>query len=447
MIPELAATVVLAATSVVSVPGVGDVAVAAPRDTARAVALLLASPDDASAAEAFAGALAADGVLVVLVDVRAHLAPPRGRCWYPAGRLESLAQDVEKRLGLASYLRPVLVGEGAAASVAWAALAQAPRGTFSGAVLGSLSPGRALPAEPCRASGPALAPGRDGVHAPPAPGAPIAVLGTARDTRCASGPGRAFAAAVPGAPFTDVRAEERCRALAGAVLRLAAIAPAARAPPARVPPPGVPAVDDLPIVEVPPRAAGGRLAVMLSGDGGWVGLDEGVAAALADAGVGVVGLDSLQYFWRRRTPEETARDVGRLVAHFRAAWGRDEVLLVGYSRGADVVPLLPPRLPDEARAVLRGLALLGPGTFAELEVHVVDLFSARRREAAVSTEDAVRALPHGLPVLCVQGRDERDSLCPRVEGRAGVRRVVLPGGHHFDRDYGNLARLILELAP
>jgi type IV secretory pathway VirJ component len=39
------------------------------------------------------------------------------------------------------------------------------------------------------------------------------------------------------------------------------------------------------------------MAVMYSGDGGWVGLDRDVAAVLAKAGVPVVGIDSLSYFW------------------------------------------------------------------------------------------------------------------------------------------------------
>ncbi len=220
-------------------------------------------------------------------------------------------------------------------------------------------------------------------------------------------------------------------ALAAAVAAVAAPAP--------------PDVKDLPLHEVPATAPGRRLAVLLTGDGGWVSMDRTLAATMAEGGVSVVALDSLKYFWKRRTPDETARDVARIIAHYRAAWDRPEVLLVGYSRGAEIVPFLPPRMPPEEREAIRLVALLGAETYADFEVHVVDLFASFRRTSARSTEVAVRALG-AMPVLCVQGSDEKDTVCPRIAGLPNVRRVVLPGGHHFDRDYPKLARLVLDAA-
>jgi type IV secretory pathway VirJ component len=78
---------------------------------------------------------------------------------------------------------------------------------------------------------------------------------------------------------------------------------------------------DLPLVEVPataPRA--GRLAVMLSGDGGWSALDKHVASTFAAHGIDVVGLNSLKYLWKERLPEEVAQDVESIARHYMASW-------------------------------------------------------------------------------------------------------------------------------
>src|SRR5262249_17490997 len=79
-------------------------------------------------------------------------------------------------------------------------------------------------------------------------------------------------------------------------------------PRAELPPPPAP-LADLPLIEVPTMGTGDTFAVLLSGDGGWAGLDKDVAAALAAQKIPVVGVDSLRYFWQPRTPDALAADL------------------------------------------------------------------------------------------------------------------------------------------
>jgi type IV secretory pathway VirJ component len=51
----------------------------------------------------------------------------------------------------------------------------------------------------------------------------------------------------------------------------------------------------------------------------------------------------------------------------------------------------------------------------------------------------------GIPILCIYGEGDDDSLCPKLDPRK-VKVVKLPGGHHFDGDYVRLAREILAAA-
>ena len=97
----------------------------------------------------------------------------------------------------------------------------------------------------------------------------------------------------------------------------------------------------------------------MSGDGGWAGLDKDIAAALAADGIPVVGLDSLRYYWSARTPEGLAADTDRMIRYYLAHLGKQRVLLIGYSQGADVLPFAVNRLPEATRARVRLAAVLG----------------------------------------------------------------------------------------
>ena len=60
----------------------------------------------------------------------------------------------------------------------------------------------------------------------------------------------------------------------------------------------------LPLIDVPAtRGSSDTLVVFVSGDGGWAKIDKAVSGVLANEGMPVVGLNALQYFWTKRTPE------------------------------------------------------------------------------------------------------------------------------------------------
>src|SRR4029077_17300134 len=106
-------------------------------------------------------------------------------------------------------------------------------------------------------------------------------------------------------------------------------------------------IRDLPLVEMPAPTPGRRtLMVIVSGDGGWVGLDARLADRLSkEQGIPIVGLNSLQYFWASRTPAGASADLARVLGHSLAAWKLDDAVVLGYSQGADVVPFMVSRLP------------------------------------------------------------------------------------------------------
>lgn len=183
------------------------------------------------------------------------------------------------------------------------------------------------------------------------------------------------------------------------------------------------------------------MAVLYSGDGGWVGLDKDVAGQLARGGIPVVGVDSLSYFWSPRTPQEAAHDLSAIIRGYSRHWHRPRILLVGYSFGADVLPYIVGGLPAAQRAQVQRLSLMGLSPTADFQFHLsswLDMDS----DSQYPTIPAIERL-RGVPMLCVRGTLENDSACPSIP--AGLAQmVVVPGGHHFDRNAPLLVSHMLQ---
>ena len=202
---------------------------------------------------------------------------------------------------------------------------------------------------------------------------------------------------------------------------------------------------DLPLAEVAPAPGTiTTVAVLLTGDGGWVDVDKALARGLAAHGVAVLALNSRRYLSHRRTPDVAAADVARVARSALARWGEHPLVLVGYSRGADLLPFIVRRLPADLQARIQLVAMLGLSTTANFGFHWTDLVRNKHRPSDLLVLPELGAL-HDVRLLCVYGTEEADSGC-RAADSTRVVRVARPGGHHFDRDYRALADLVAHAA-
>lgn len=200
------------------------------------------------------------------------------------------------------------------------------------------------------------------------------------------------------------------------------------------------AVAHLPIVEVPARDTGKTLIVFLSGDGGWADIDRRVAGRLAQRGDAVVGLNLRDYLRTKRTPEEISDAVAAIARMYAARWHRTDLVVVGFSRGANLAPFAVSRLPAEVQSRLRGVALIGFNRAANFKWHFQDVFRD------IARDDDVPTLPElakvRAPVVCVYGSGETESACRSTA--SAVKRVERRGGHHLDGDYEAVADIIRD---
>jgi type IV secretory pathway VirJ component len=204
-----------------------------------------------------------------------------------------------------------------------------------------------------------------------------------------------------------------------------------------------PLLPDLPLVEARAVAPGHTIALVLSGDGNWAESVKEITRALNRAGVSVIGLKSRAYLTSgpTHTPETVTRDVLSILEAYGRAWQADTVLMIGYSRGANLLPFVLNRLPPAWMAKVGLLALISGGRNASFEFHLADLVSSKARPTDLALAPEVDRIT-GVRVLCVYGSDDENAVCPAL--RPGTARILVrPGGHHMDKDFEALGAAIV----
>ncbi len=401
--------------------------------------------------------LAHRDVLVVGVDIVAYersLADASGPCGYPAADFEHLSQSVQQQLGRPKYTKPILVGYSSGATLVYAVLVQAPSTTFKGGVSLGFCPDLPLAKPLCKGNGLEWQPGPKGkgysfLPAPHLAVPWIALQGTI-DQVCDPQQTQSYVKRVGNAEVVMLPKVGHGYSVPKNWLSqfVAAFERVAAAPDASEPPAAAEeSLSDLPLVEVAaqPGASDSAMALELTGDGGYGVTDKGISEGLAAQGVPVVVLNSLHYFWNAKTPEQTASDVTRVLRHYLQAWGKKQILFIGYSHGADVTPFIVDGLPADLRARIRTVALLGIGSEADFKFHFGDLLSSHHRDSAIPVLPALEKL-RGLSILCFYGTEDKSTICPSLDSTL-ARAVPLESGHRFGTNYQPIVTAILRGTP
>lgn len=416
----------------------GNIQVTAPADEPRLFAISISDKDGVTQARRTeAERLVAQGAAVALIDLpdlqKRVSASDDTDCHYTFGDFEDLTRVAERALGMAKWRWPVLLGTGDGGALAYLALAQAPDNTTAGAVSVGFTPEFATRLPMCGGA-PHLG-HVDGVQRyGPATDLPsgwrwIAASVPAADLAT-------FASASPKARLEIVPddGDARFSAAMNAVIELGA------------PPTGT--LADLPLVELPAKGELHALAVFISGDGGWRDVDKQIGEYLQAHGVAVVGIDALRYFWSKKRPEVVATDLARIVKYYQQLWQVHSTALLGYSFGADMLPLAWGKMDGPTRDAIDLIGLMGLEPTADLEVTVSGWLGI-----ASTTEIPIEPYLSAMPaekVMCVYGVEEakeNDTACTMPEfGKAS--RLIRPGGHHFDGNYEAVAdAIVARLVP
>ena len=392
--------------------------------------------------------------LVVGVDITHYLKEIEksdARCLYPAGDFEELSKFVKKMLDFPNYITPVIVGYSSGATLVYATLVQAPFNTFRGAISLGFCPDLLLTKPLCKGSGLEWGPGPKGKGYSFLPAKTlevpwIAFQGTI-DQVCNAHETEAYVNQVHngklvllpkvGHGFSVPKnwLPEFRQAFTTLVARVDSNNQKYTAK----------ALSDLPLVEVPATGKNkGIMAVFVSGDGGWSITNRGLSRVLSQHGIRVVGLNSLHYFWTRRTPETAAKDMDRILSYYTSFWRTKEVIAIGYSMGADVLPFMLNRLPEQTLLKVQSVVLIGPGHKIDFQFHLKNWLGRPQPQEALPVIPEVQKLKVKNTV-CVYGTEDSDSICNSLPS-GKVKVIELKGGHRVGRNYEGIADEILEKA-
>lgn len=388
----------------------------------------------------FAEEFCAMNNVVVGVDVIRYFTELRKRnedCYRVTPDFVELATTIERRYNFPDYRPAVIMGYSSGATLVYGILAQARAGTFIGGISLGFCPELELPKMLCETNGlkeKVDISGRSYTLEPDARlGNPWIVLHGKLDKVCS------YTDAVD---FVNKTTDAELISLSSAghgFSKWADFMPEwkdafnrlVRKYDSSQPQKGVSdRVKDLPLIITESESASdeGPAAILISGDGGWYSFEQSIADKLAEDGIPTIGLDSKKYFWKRRTPEETTADLKMVIEYYSKIWHRDKFLFIGYSLGAEIVPFIINRLPDDLKSASSSV-LLSPGVNTDFEVHITNMLGMGNRQNTYIVPDEIKKM---MPVrtLIIFGSGEKTTV-PDLLAGSGPVVVKIPGDHHY----------------
>ena len=177
----------------------------------------------------------------------------------------------------------------------------------------------------------------------------------------------------------------------------------------------------------------------ITGDGGWNKFSNGFVQQLNSKGYEVVGLNAREYFWHKKTAQQTANAMSLIISGHMKDRKSKSFALIGYSFGADVMPFVVTHSRDDIMANLRYIVLMSPAAKTDFEVHLTELIGI-----GSSSGESVPAEVNKIsqPVLFVFGDKENDFPLNDIRIK-NYKTEKLPGGHHYDGDPSAVCNIIL----
>lgn len=200
--------------------------------------------------------------------------------------------------------------------------------------------------------------------------------------------------------------------------------------------------DKLPIQEWRSSMQNRPFIFYISGDGGMNSFSTSLCESLNKKGYEISALNAKTYFWDKKTPEQTASDVSNYLAKKLSGRKNQQVVLIGYSFGADVLPFVINRLPPSLNEKLRVSFIMASSGNTDFEIHWADIFGKGKKRSMDVVSEINRIRPADKIVI-LNGSDEQDLDLSKITLKKYTHEVI-PGGHHFEGNIDEIVKVILN---
>lgn len=198
---------------------------------------------------------------------------------------------------------------------------------------------------------------------------------------------------------------------------------------------------DFPVKEWTTSSQDKPLIFYLSGDGGFNKFSTVLCDGFNKKGFQVIALNSRSYFWNKKTPEQTTTDISNYLIKKLAERKNQQIVMIGYSFGADVLPFILNRLPKDIHDKILVSFLMAPSESTDFEIHWSDIFGGNTKRSMDVLMELNKLVND--KIVIISASDDGHSALNKITLKRYTHEV-LPGGHHFDGNTDEIIKVILN---
>lgn len=188
-------------------------------------------------------------------------------------------------------------------------------------------------------------------------------------------------------------------------------------------------------------AVANPLVFYISGDGGFNDFSMNLCKNMNESGYSVSALNSRSFFWSKKAPQQTANEFTNYLNTAIKNQKNQQIIFVGYSFGADVLPFIINRLPTALKSKIKSAIFLTPSGSTDFEIHLSDMMGGGKKRAMDVVAEINRMSISKAAVITDKG--EKSFPAKNIILK-GLVIETLRGDHHFDGDTKLLTQIIMK---